>query len=52
MANEGELMFIDRSNANNKNGGFVMNVLTDMYNNRLDEEITKLLKKKEKMTEY
>ena len=30
----------------------MLNVLTDMYNNRLDEEITKLLKKKEKMKEY
>lgn len=30
----------------------MLNVLTDMYVNRLDEEITKLLKKKEKMKEY
>lgn len=28
-----------------------MNVLTDMYINRLDDEITKLLKKKEKLRE-
>ena len=33
-------------------GGFVMNVLTDMYNNRLEDEITKLIRKKEKIREY
>lgn len=29
-----------------------MNVLTDMYINRLDQEIEKLLKKKEKAKDY
>ena len=29
-----------------------MNVLTDMYNNRLEDEITKLIRKKEKIREY
>lgn len=30
----------------------MLNVLTDMYAHRLEEEITKLLKKKEKIKEY
>jgi len=39
--NEAELIFVDPSS------NTVVNVLTDMYRNRLDEEITRLLKKKE-----
>lgn len=49
--NEGELLFVDH-NEENGQGGYVLNVFTDMYINRIDEEITKLLKKKEKMKEY
>jgi len=41
----GELLFVEHGS------GYVMNVLTDMYVNRLDDEITKLLKKKEKLKE-
>jgi hypothetical protein len=50
MANEGELLFVDH-NEEYKNNGYILNVLTDMYVHRLDEEITKLLKKKEKIKE-
>ncbi len=32
--------------------GFVINILTDMYSHRLDAEINRLLKKKEKLKEF
>lgn len=48
--NEGELLYVDTF-GNGKNG-YVMNVLNDMYIHRLDEEINRLLKKKEKITSY
>lgn len=47
--NEGELLFVS-GGSNTK--GYVLNVLTDMYSHRLEEEITKLLRKKEKQKEY
>lgn len=43
--NEAELLFVDSHNLQ------CFNVLTDMYSGRLDEEVTKLLKKKEKVKE-
>jgi hypothetical protein len=49
--NEGELLFIDHFGGDGKSG-YVLNVLTDMYIYRLEDEITKLLKKKEKLKEY
>jgi hypothetical protein len=50
QSNEGELLYIAHSPSTNQ--GYVLNVLTDMYNHRLDDEVTKLLKKKEKPKEY
>lgn len=32
--------------------GSAVNILTDMYVNRLEDEVTKLLKKKEKIEHY
>ena len=49
--NEGELLFVDHNNLE-KGEGIALNVFTDLYNFRLEEEITKLLKKKEKMKEF
>jgi hypothetical protein len=49
--NEGELLYVDTYGSNGKNG-YVLNVLNDMYINRLDEETNRLLKKKEKITCY
>jgi hypothetical protein len=49
--NEGELLYVDSFGSNGKNG-YVLNVLNDMYVNRLDEEINRLLKKKEKISCY
>lgn len=49
--NEGELLFVDHFGKDGKSG-YSLNVLTDMYVHRLEEEINKLLKKKEKSKEY
>jgi hypothetical protein len=45
------LLYVDLHGSNGKNG-YVLNVLNDMYINRLDEEINKLLKKKEQIKFY
>lgn len=50
--NEGELLFVDHSTLDTGKSGYVVNVFTDMYANKIDEEITKLLKKKENLKEY
>ena len=47
--NEGEILYVEDHGSE---GGFVLNILTDMYMNRLDEEIVKLLKKKERAKVY
>eukprot|EP00347_Sterkiella_histriomuscorum_P011537 403372077 len=52
-SNEGELLYAEQYLDNQKRQrGYVMNVLTDMYTNKIDQEIDKLLRKKEKAKEY
>lgn len=46
--NEGEILFIN----SDPQFGSAVNILTDMYVNRLEDEVTKLLKKKEKIETY
>ncbi|CDW83158.1 UNKNOWN [Stylonychia lemnae] len=52
--NEGELLYAEHSIQEDGKiqSGYSINVLTDMYLNRIDQEIDKLLKKKEKAKLY
>ena len=48
--NQGEILYVE--DWGEGDGGFVLNILTDMYNNRLDEEVNKILRKKERAKSY
>ena len=50
QVNQGEILYVE--DWGEKDGGFVLNILTDMYNNRLDEEVSKILRKKERAKSY
>jgi len=51
--NEGELLYVEQYlQGETCTGGYVMNVLTDMYSNRIEEEVNRILKKKETITQY